>query len=151
MEILIKITINSSRTNKGQRVDSFRKDENKGKKSISRMGWFCYSRTVEFLNVRWPFIMWWSKEGQVDWLIKIQKLSEFKEKDNNKVLFLVLHTKKESLLFIQNILIPTISSHIHLFRISNINQTWFRTFQDKWKYHLKNRNWRTVSNIKYNK
>ena len=42
---------------------------------------------------------------------------------------LLLHTKKESLLFIQNILMPTISSHIHSFRISNINQTWFRTCQ----------------------
>ena len=45
--------------------------------------------------------------------------------------FLVLYTKKEILLFIRNIFIPIISSHIHLFRISNINQTWFRNYQEK--------------------
>ena len=42
----------------------------------------------------------------------------------------IIH-KKESLLFIQNILTPTIYYNIHLSIISNINQTWFRTCQDK--------------------
>ena len=36
--------------------------------------------------------------------------------------FVGITYKKEILLFIQNILMPTISSHIHLFRISNINK-----------------------------
>ena len=36
-------------------------------------------------------------------------------------------TKKEGLFFMHNTMMPTISSHIHLFRISNINQTEFRT------------------------
>ena len=35
----------------------------------------------------------------------------------------------ESLLFIQNILMPAVFSHIHSFRISNINQTWFSNCQ----------------------
>ena len=38
---------------------------------------------------------------------------------------------KKRLLFILNILMPKISSHIHLFIISNINQTWFNTCQEK--------------------
>ena len=43
------------------------------------------------------------------------------------------------------------SPQIHLFRISNVNQTWFMNCQDKLRYHLKNRDWKTVSNIKYTK
>ena len=73
-----------------------------------------------------------------------------KRKTTSK-LFVGITYKKESLLFIHNILMPTISSHIHLFRISNINQTWFSTCQYKWIYHIKNRYWRKVSYIKYTK
>ena len=36
---------------------------------------------------------------------------------------------------------PTVSSHIHLFRISNINQAWFRTCQDKHNTELKKQIW----------
>ena len=38
---------------------------------------------------------------------------------------------RKSLLFILNFLMPIIYSHIYLFRILNINQTWFRTCQDR--------------------
>ena len=138
MEILIKTTIISYRTNKYQRGHSFRTDEKKGKKSIPRMGWFSASGTVEILHVRWQFIKRISKEEQVDWWIKLQKLRAFKEKDNNQVLY--WYYIQKTLLFIQNILMPIISSHIHLSRISNINQTWSRTCRDKRRQHLKNRN-----------
>ena len=37
----------------------------------------------------------------------------------------------KSVLFILNVLMPTIYYHIHLFRISNINQTWISTCKDK--------------------
>ena len=150
MDIPIKTTRSYSRTNKYQREDSFRTDENKGKNNIPRMGWFCASVTLEILNVCWLFITWRSKEVQGDWWIKLQKMRVFKEKYNKQVICWY-YIKKWSLLFIQNILMPAIYSHVHLLRISNINQTWLRTFQDKWIYHLKNRDWRTVSNSKYNK
>ena len=65
MEILIKTTRISSRTNKDQRGGSFRTDEKKGKKSSPRMGWFCASGTVEILNVCLLLITWSSKVGQV--------------------------------------------------------------------------------------
>ena len=63
-----------------------KEDENKGKNSIPRMGWFHASGIAEIINVCWPFIMWISKKGQVDWWIKIQKLYVFKEKYNKQVL-----------------------------------------------------------------
>ena len=86
MDILIKTTIIYSRNNKYQRGDSFKTDENKGKNSSSRMGWFRASGTVEIRNVRWPFITWWSNEVKVDWWIKLQKLFTFKEKEKKQVL-----------------------------------------------------------------
>ena len=52
-------------------------------------------------------------------------------------LFVGVILKKEGLLFILNILMPTISSHIHLFIISNIKQTFFSTYQEKLRYHFK--------------
>ena len=133
-------------THKDQRRDLFITNENRSKKSSPRMGWSRVSGTVKILILHLPFITWRSKEGKVDWWIKSQKLHEFKEKDNNSVLFWYYTQKKENLLFIQNILMPTISSHINLFRISNINQTWFRTCQDRLRYNFKNRDWITVSN-----
>ena len=45
--------------------------------------------------------------------LKIKTTSKF---------FVVITYKKEILIFIQNMLMPTISSHIYLFRISNTNQ-----------------------------
>ena len=139
MNILTKTTRSSSRTNKNQRGDYFRTDTKRGKNISPIMGWFCASGIVEILNVRWPFIKWRSKEGQVYWRIKLQIFCTFKEKYNKQVLCWYY-----ILLFIQNILMPTIYSHIHLFRISSINQTWFRTCKDKWRQHFKNRYWRTV-------
>ena len=50
MDILIETTRISSRNNKDQIGYSFRTDENKGKKSIPRMGWFSVSGTVAILN-----------------------------------------------------------------------------------------------------
>ena len=52
MEILIKTTRISNKTNKYHRGDSFRTDEKKGEESSPRMGWFHASETVEILNVR---------------------------------------------------------------------------------------------------
>ena len=95
----------------------------RGKKSIPLMGWFRDSGAVEILNVRWPFITWISKEGKFDLWIKLQKLHAFKEKCNRQI---ICWYYIKSLLFIQNIFMPKISSCIHLFRISNINQIWFR-------------------------
>ena len=54
--------------------------------------------------------------------LKIKKTIKF---------FVGITYKIESLLFIQNIFMPTISSRIYLFRISSINQTWLRTCQYK--------------------
>ena len=85
MDILIETTIRSPRTNKYQRGYSFITDEKRGKNNSPRMGWFCASGTLEILNVRWPFILLWSKEGKVDWWIKLQKLRAVKEKDNKHV------------------------------------------------------------------
>ena len=65
--------------------------------------------------------------------------------------FFVGITKKIKFIIHPECLMPTIYFHIHLSRISNINQTWFRNCQEKWRYHLKNRYWITVSNIKYTK
>ena len=138
----------SSRNNKDQKGYLFITDEKKGKKSSPRMEWFCASVIVEILDVCWLLITWWSQEGKVDWWIKLQKLRTFKDKDNKQVLCWY-YLKKLS--FILNFLMPTIYSHIHLFIISNINQTWFRTCQEKWRYHFKNRDCITVSNIKYTK
>ena len=107
MNILIKTTRRSSITNKDQRGYSFRTDGNKGKQIRPIMGWFSPSGTVEILNVRWLLITFRYKEGQVDWWIKLQKLHAFKDKDNNQVLCLYCIPKKESLLFIHNILMPT--------------------------------------------
>ena len=85
MDILIKTTISSSRNNKDQRGYSFRIDENNGKKSSPRTGWFRASRTVEIFNVRWPFIMWLSKDVQVDWWIKLQKIVRVNRKITSKL------------------------------------------------------------------
>ena len=63
MDILIKTTRISSINNKDQRRDSLKTDENKGKNSSPRMGWFSDSGSVESLNVSWPFIASISKEG----------------------------------------------------------------------------------------
>ena len=148
MDIPTKKTRSYSINNKYQRGYLFRTGGNKGKNSSPRMGWYRASITVGIFNVSWPFITRWSKEGQVEWWIKLQKMRAFKEKDNNKVLCFI---SKKSLLFILKVLMPTIDSHIHLLRISNINQTCFRTCQDKWIYQLKYKYWRTVSNAKYTK
>ena len=86
MDILIKSTRISSWKNKDKGVESFRKDEKKVKTSIPRMGWFRYSGWVEILYVCWPFITWWSKEGQVQWWIKIQNIYVIKENTKKQVL-----------------------------------------------------------------
>ena len=134
MDIIIETTRSSSRNNKYQRGDLFIRDENIGKKSSPRIGGFCASVTVEILNVRWPFITWWFKEGKFYRWSKLQKLCAFKEKSNKQVLCWYY---KKKWLFILDFLIPTIYSPIHLFRISNINQTWFRTCQENWRCHFK--------------
>ena len=64
--------------------DSFRKGENKVKTISPTMGWYRYSGPVEFIYVRWPFITWWSKEEQVDWWIKLQKIMQLKRKQKSK-------------------------------------------------------------------
>ena len=83
---------------------------------INRIPLKLASGTVEILNVRWLFILWISKEGQVDWWIELQKLHAFKEKDNKQILCWY-YIQKKGLLFIKNILMSKISSNIHLFRI----------------------------------
>ena len=50
------------------------------------MGSSCASGAVEILNLRQPFITCISKEVQVDWWVKLQKLHVFKEKDNKQVI-----------------------------------------------------------------
>ena len=58
------------------------------------MGWFHASGRVEIIYVSWPFITWWSKEGQVDWWIKLQKC--MKSKGIKKIkLFVGITDKKE--------------------------------------------------------
>ena len=86
MYILIETTTSSSRANKYQRGDSFITDENRGKESSPRMVLSRASWTVEILNVRWPFIMWRSKEVQFDWWIKLQQLRVFKDKNKKQVI-----------------------------------------------------------------
>ena len=88
-------------------------------------------------------------QGQLKYLIYVDRLSRgYPKKDKfidelnfrhcmrlkrntTSKFFVGIKSKKESLLFIQNILMPVIYYYIHLFTISNINQTWFRTCQDK--------------------
>ena len=53
------------------------------------------------------------------------------KRNKTSKLFVGITYKKEILSFIQNIFIPKIYSCIYLFRISNINQTWFRDCQCK--------------------
>ena len=60
--------------------------------------------------------------------LKFKNCMHLKRKTSGKFIFGIIF--KKSLLFIHNILMPTISSRIHLLRITNINQTWFRTCQD---------------------
>ena len=95
MDIIIKTTRRSSRTNKNQIEDLFRIDENKSKKGNPRIWWFCASGTVEILNVCWPFIKLISKEVQVDWWIQLQKLRGFKEKYNKQFLCWCYTQKRE--------------------------------------------------------
>ena len=87
MDILIEKTRRYSRNNQDQRGYLFRTNEKKGKNSNPRMGWFRASGTVEIIYVFWPFITLWSKEGQVDWCIKLQKLCTFEYKDNKQDIF----------------------------------------------------------------
>ena len=59
------------------------------------MGWFHASGRVEIIYVSWPFITWWSKEGQVDWRIKLHKLYAFKENTKKQALcWYYIQTKK---------------------------------------------------------
>ena len=122
----------SSRTKKYQIEDFFITNEKKGKKIRPRMGWFRSSGKVEILNVCWPLITLRSKYGKSDRWTKLHKLNAFKDKDNKQVICWY-YKGEESLLLILNTLMPTIYYHIHLFRISSINQTWFRTCQEKWR------------------
>ena len=46
-------------------------------------------------------------------------------------LFFGITYKKINFIIHPEYLMPKISSHIHLFRISNINKTWFRTYSEK--------------------
>ena len=57
------------------------------------MGWFHASGQLEIINVHWPLITWWSKEGQVDWWFKLQKLYAFKQ--NTKIKFFAGITVKQ--------------------------------------------------------
>ena len=57
------------------------------------MGWFRASGTVEILNVRWLFIPWWSKEGQVYWWIKLQNCVRLRRKKTSKF-FVGISSKK---------------------------------------------------------
>ena len=56
-------------------------------------------------------------------------------KIKTKGMFFVGITKKKKYIIHPGFLMPTIYYHIHLFRISNIHQTWFKICQDKWIYH----------------
>ena len=150
MDIIIKKIRSSSITNKYQRGGLFRTDKKKGKNINPWMVIFRASGTVKIHNVCWPFIAWRSKEGQVDWWIKLLKRREFKKKYNKQVLCWY-YIKKRRFIINHEFLMPTISSHIHLFRISNIHKTWFRTCQNKRRKHLKNRYLRKVLNSKYTK
>ena len=78
MDIPIKTTRMYSRKNKDRRGDLFRTNKKKVERISPRMGWFCASGPVEIIYIRWPFIMWWSKEGQVDWLINFTKCRQLK-------------------------------------------------------------------------
>ena len=116
MNILIETTRSSSRTNKDQSGDYFRIDEKKGKESSSRLGNFVLQEQLKSLM----YIDRSShgdpnKDKFIDEL-KFIKLREFKDKENKQVLCWY-YTKKGGLLFIQNNLMLTISSHIYLLRI----------------------------------
>ena len=78
------------------------------------------------------------------------KCMRFKMNTTSKFL-LVLYSKEESLLSMRKNFMPTISSHVHLFIILNIYQTYFNTCQQKCRKCFKNRDFRTVFNRKYNK
>ena len=95
MDILIKTTEISPRTNKHQIGYSFRTYGKKGKKISPRMVWFHASGTVEILNVHWPFITWSSKEWQVHWWNKLQKLRALKRKTISKFFVGIKYKKKQ--------------------------------------------------------
>ena len=84
MNILIETTRNFSRNNKHQRGDSFRTYGKEGKKSIPRMGWFIASGIVEIINVRWPFITWWSKKGNLINELNLKNCVHLKIKTTSK-------------------------------------------------------------------
>ena len=60
---------------------------------IPRMGWFHASGPIEIIYVRWQFITWWSKRGQVDLWYKLHTLYAFKQ--NTKSKFFVGITVKQ--------------------------------------------------------
>ena len=53
------------------------------------------------------------------------------KRKTTRKLFVGVTYKKRKFIIHPELLMPTIYSHIHLFRISNINQTWFSTCQYK--------------------
>ena len=105
----------------------------------------CYLKYIEWLLNKTNVIL------RFDFpFIKFKNCMHSDRKTTGKFL-LVLQSRKESLLFMQNIFMPKISSHINFFRISNIDQTWFNTCQKQRRKRLKNRDFRTVLNSKYTK
>ena len=149
MEILIKITRISSRNNKYQRGDSFRKYQRRGKKISPRTVWFSASGKVEIINVRWPFITWWSKEVQVYWWIKLQHLRAFKCKDNKPVLFWC-YIKNKFIIHHDFFDANNIFSHLFIQNLKH-KPNMVQDLSRKIIYHLKNRDIRTVLNNKYTK
>ena len=68
-----------------------------------------------------------NKDKYIDEL-NLKNCVQLKRKTTSKLFVCII---KKLLFFILNVFIPGKNSHIHLFRISNINQTWFRNCQDK--------------------
>ena len=108
----------SSRTNKYQKRDLFRRDEMKDRKSSSRMGLFHSSVRVKILNVWWPFITWWSEEGQFNGWIKIKNCMRFNIKTTS-TLFVGITVKGGEFII-----------HVDCFDANNI-------FSDRFLRHLK--------------
>ena len=99
MEIIIEKTRSYSRTNKDQIGDSFRTDEKKGKHSSPRMVWFCDSRTVEILNVRWPFIHGNPNKDKLTDEINFKNCIRLRRKTESKFFAGIIYKKREFIIY----------------------------------------------------
>ena len=128
MDILIKTTRRSSRTNKYQEEICLEQMKRKIKIAVLEWDDFVLQGQLKSLMYVDRLSRGYPKKDRFIDELNFKNCMRLKRNTISKFFVGIIH-KKESLLFIQNILTPTIYYNIHLSIISNINQTWFRTCQ----------------------